>query len=1227
MKNKNLFGAMTTKSGRVLLGLTAAFSMVTASTAQVGIAQSPLFLSKAVTPSILIALDDSGSMDAEILLPTNDGAAWWNTADGSFAGRGRFDVPTAGANNFNEAGSAGGDWRKYIYVFPVGGGGNTEGRRAYSDAANDHFAVPPLPAYAYVRSSDYNLSYFNPAVQYTPWPSLGSYSFGNSPPKAARTDPTMPVTGTPVTIDLTAQIENNAANHVFRLFDGMTVPAGVRNAPEGGNWGTAAYVASNTNNEANRRAISYYPAHFYLRSTTNLPACFGFNATSVKKNGSGPDGTTVMYGYEIKEGNFSAACGRTAAANYALAIQNFANWFTYYRKRHAAARNAIAVGFESITDFRAGLYRINAIPSPASALSMRDLLLPADRKAFFDQAFTSIGVGGTPNREAVNAMRSQLARTDANAPIRLECQKNFGVLITDGFANPSTSSGVGNRDGVLPAPLADIHSDTIADIAAALYIDNPRPTLPAGKVPVPPECALGTASLRVDCNPNLHLNLYAISLGAPGNIFGVNKDSTADPFANPPTWPNPDQFRSPQQIDDLWHATLNSRADMLSVEIPSELGTSFRRVLDSIRARVEASGGSAATSSAVLQTASLLFNASFRSADWSGTLIARKLLTDGRPGAVVWNAEELLNQKNPDTRKIFTSTTPGSPVTLTFSALSTAQKASLEVNPPGASATTATGADRIAWLRGQEHVGLRSRTFGGVVRRMGDIIGSSPQYLSNRDYGYSALPEPQGSAYKTFRSSATYRSRPEVLLFGSNGGMFHGIRSDTGDELFAYMPSELLSPPGSAAHARVNELMRPDYTHRFFVDGSAALGDAYISGKWRSVVVGTMGAGGRTVFALDVTNPGSFGAGNVLWEFAHSELGQGVTKPSIVRLKDGRWAAVFGNGYNSASHQPQLFVVDLSDGSIIHNIKLVGADGASQGSVNKPNGLSPVEATDWPANDLSLANVYAGDLYGNLWRVNLRSAQPAVTRLFQAVDTSSPARSQSITAAPKIALKPGSSSEVVLLFGTGSFFREGDDSPTAPQVQTMYGVFDGASAPVSNILRGSLLVQVLSSNADSAVINTVTYPAGSLRFLTRNVPAAGSKGWAVDLLEPGERVISQPTFPSGSLQERVRFTSLIPDSDPCGSGRRGFVMDIDLLRGGRFIDPVFDLSGDGTFDSDDKVNGNDVSGIGGTNGEAPTTISSQDSNVDNLYSGDGRRVGTSSNNSGPVGRQSWRQIR
>ena len=102
-------------------------------------------------PNVIFGLDDSGSMDSELMLNTNDGAFWWDySAKSGWDGNGK---PW-----FNAVGDASATWRKMVYLFP---NGNAAGARVYNDGGNDHFAIPPTSQFAFLRSSDYNPLYYN----------------------------------------------------------------------------------------------------------------------------------------------------------------------------------------------------------------------------------------------------------------------------------------------------------------------------------------------------------------------------------------------------------------------------------------------------------------------------------------------------------------------------------------------------------------------------------------------------------------------------------------------------------------------------------------------------------------------------------------------------------------------------------------------------------------------------------------------------------------------------------------------------------------------------------------------------------------------------------------------------------------------------------------------------------------------------------------------------------
>ncbi|MCP1328641.1 pilus assembly protein, partial [Halomonas sp. 707D4] len=386
----------------------------------------------------------------------------------------------------------------------------------------------------------------------------------------------------------------------------------------------------------------------------------------------------------------------------------------------------------------------------------------------------------------------------------------------------------------------------------------------------------------------------------------------------------------------------------------------------------------------------------------------------------------------------------------------------------------------INWLQGLNQSGLRTRQ-----SLLGDIINASPVVLPASG------------------------SRPALLLAAANDGMLHGFNADTGRELFAYLPSELTQGQAPA----LRPLTQPGYRHRYFMDGTPAVREVNIAGGPSAIAVGTMGAGGRTVFALDVSQPTQMGASSVLWEFRHPALGTGVTTPTITQLVDGRWVAIFGNGYNSVGYQASLFVVDLRTGRLIsHRL-------TNEGSAQAPNGLAPPTVTAWP-NFNGARYAYAGDLAGNLWRFSL-TGSGSVTKVYTG------SRSQPITSAPAVTLSTNSANTLMVLFGTGSYFRTQDVNDR--NVQQLVGLRDRVDR-TSALTSAQLLAQRITGSA--------TRDGFNVRASTNVALTTGYEGWRLEL-PAGERVINSPTL-SSDLPRRVRFSSMLPDiGNPCGGGRTG----------------------------------------------------------------------------------------
>ncbi|MGH8543454.1 MAG: pilus assembly protein [Gammaproteobacteria bacterium] len=1278
--------------------------------ADLSISNVPLFLGGNIDPNIILSVDDSGSMDSEVLFRNNDGALWWHTVNQSFTGLDKNDSVSPDQLNFNKAGAANGTWKKYTYLFPNGTG---TGLRVYSDSTDAHYAIPPLAQHAYTRSPAYNAAYFDPAVTYQPWVSYSAFPFGPIDPKKAPSDPVRAPTPTS-TLDLTADVQKSGTNETFCMHNGETIPAGTFFKDwVDGNWKTAAADITITTATAcndptaaaasNNVAIRYFPATFYLPAGTPLPAGYGYNTGSVTTNGRGPAGE-ALDGYEIKPANFSTS------AEYNVAINNFANWFSYYRKRHLATRGGIGRAFEKISKTRVGSFAINN-PTP---VTMRDLDVSAERDTFYSTMYQYVDNGGTPNREALDYLGKQYMRNPG--PITEACQQNFGIMFTDGYSKASTvAPPLGNVDGSMGAPFADTAPDTMADIAMHYYTTNLRPDLAAGKVPVPTACSAANPDKWVDCNDDPHQVTFGVILGIPGEIFNVNMAQTLDPFQNNPTWPTSFVDRHPSAIDDLWHATINSRGLMLEAKRPSEIADTLGAVLQDIQGRA-GSASSIALNSTSLRAGSSVYQARFDSTDWSGQLLSIPILSDGTLDTADWDAADKLPTAN--ARKIVTLkpsapvgakgipfSWPANPAFPGATDLDIAQSTALDKNP-STDAIDGLGSQRLDYLRGKDVAGMRLRS-----KKLGDIVHSSPAFVGAPIFRYpdtwaSGAPENGAAApYSMFKSSNS--TRKPLVYAGANDGMLHAFDADTGptagEEVFAYVPA--------AVYKNLNRLTSLTYAHRFFVDGAPTVGDAFFDGSWHTVLVGGLRAGGQAIYALDITDPpGSSDAetdiaAKVLWEFndvegllasdpdyGDKDLGDTFSEPNIVRLHNGQWAAVFGNGYNntgadgltttSATGNAVLYIVDIKTGELIKKIDTgVGKAQDPKTAVladQRPNGLATPAPIDTNGDSI-VDYIYAGDLFGNLWKFDVSSSNenswqvlgPSGGPLFvacagtgtQCTTAGASNLRQPITTRPQVGRHPTKANGFMVYFGTGKYFETGDSSPLAQTTQTFYGVWDqNQSSPSTTLGRTNLLQQQIVKEISQG-FDTSTPPDGTdddffdLRVTTDNPidwdtpPSSPHRGWYMDLINTGESPLDnegERQVTDSILRDgRIIFTTLIPSADPCDFGGTGWLMEIDAKDGSRLEFSPFDLNADGEFDGEDHVTlAVDIDGDGTPDpvppggkqskvGIPPTPGVVSDSSDPNkppkelkITSGSTGKIEVTTENpgSGNVGRRSWREL-
>lgn len=660
---------------------------------------------------------------------------------------------------------------------------------------------------------------------------------------------------------------------------------------------------------------------------------------------------------------------------------------------------------------------------------------------------------------------------------------------------------------------------------------------------------------------------------------------------------------------ELWHAALNSRGRFVPAPDAQSLVNAFRDILADLTAENRQARVSIAASSGSLRSDGRVYLASYNMQRFSGEveayqLKAGSLQVDTQPA---WTTSTVLDaaSMNWTGRRIFSQSETGG-IRFEWASLDEKQKAALR-GPD----TDAVGAQRVAYLRGDRTLEGPSGGFRERASRMGTIVNSNLWTVGAPRRMAFAHP-----GHVVFRRAQA--SRPETVYIGANGGMLHGFDAATGAERFAYVPL--------AAYAGLRDHTSPQYTHRLFVDGHPFTGDADLSGppsdsrnppepKWRTVLVGSLGGGGRGYFVMDVTDPTNMTAGSVLLDrtFAttenpnfdgHEDVGHlygapvtdaisGGRSEQIVKLNNGRWAVVLGNGVNSSNERPVLLIQYL-DGD--KSLKRLVAHSATQQS----NGLAPPRLLDVDGNG-TMDIAYAGDLQGQLWKFDLSSGtdidwgvsawgnstapcKDATTcqPLFVATDGASPARAQAITTAPLAMAHPLGGIQV--MFGTGQNIQPGDPANTA--VQTIYSVWDmnaldnaeknsgpphlrpitggraslvqqGITTAVKKTAPGGELVDTIYSNSTD---NTVAY--------SRTDPRT-HRGWFMDLPLEGERVLQPP----GALQgQRVLIPSLAPSPtaggescEPKVAAGQARATVLNMITGRPPATPVF-FSSDSTMD-------------------------------------------------------------
>ncbi len=822
------------------------------------------------------------------------------------------------------------------------------------------------------------------------------------------------------------------------------------------------------------------------------------------------------------------------------------------------------------------------------------------------------------------------------------CRRNVHLLFTDGEWGPdglellvrnydsSTDLSLGGSDYSIDtysamAPYRDDNQDYLADLAFYYWATDLRPGSDSGNVDDVPDKIVEVdrngdgqvTEAEIFWNPKndparwQHVVTYTIGLGTPGTLADSEYDNL---LSGATEWTD-------DRLDDLWHAAINGRGERFTVNAPDDLLNALTSVVETV-AEEGSGAGSLSSNSGSFFNGSKLFQARFNSADWSGDIIAYPLSSGdnsntchenpvGTVCSAEWFAAAKLDaaSKSPANRQILTFSPDDGAGEFAWSSLNNEQKEWLKNG-----GSTTDGSNRLDFLRGETVSGLRTRS-----SRLGEILDSGPLFVGPPS-SYIAAVEGESDYYTNYKNNAAYSGRTGMVYAGAGDGMLHAFDADDGDELFAYVPFSVFN----RLHHLTDELYSD--AHKFYVNGPLVQGDAYFGGAWNTVLLGALGRGGQGQFALNVTQPESVrqnGADNaVLWEFTDRvdrDLGFTYGKAAVARVPTAngtKWAAIFGNGYNntavndedtapclsdpisddctiSQSGDAALYIVDLVNTNTVDNTdfssggwtKVAIPVGSSEDPTgqNRPNGLSSVTAVDTNGNQI-VDVIYAGDIFGNVWKVLLDEdsgsatlAFPSNKPLFSAYDgrhitaTLPYGSPQPITTKIRVANHPRGVGYLVV-FGTGKYLEASDISDDS--VQTLYAIWDdgnthgypsdgtAASRTANNLLRQQVL-------AEGSIGSTGQYRVTSNNRIDWSV----YKGWYLDLIlaggtAQGERVILDPSI----RNNRVMFVSFIPNNDICTStAGDSWVNVLDINDGSRLDSTAFDTNLDGVFGTSDLV--------------------------------------------------------
>jgi len=336
------------------------------------------------------------------------------------------------------------------------------------------------------------------------------------------------------------------------------------------------------------------------------------------------------------------------------------------------------------------------------------------------------------------------------------------------------------------------------------------------------------------------------------------------------------------------------------------------------------------------------------------------------------NAGGALSQlPDPANRKVYTNV-GGSILSASENHISTSNSGAFSLSDFGLSGAPGEPnlVQMIDWIRGVDVRDIDNNSQTTVRRQMGDTLHSQPASIV---YGGAAGPSGDMDI---------------VVYTATNDGQLHAFDAKTGEELWTFIPQELLSNMGNLFFDDVINYKS------YGIDGDIVpiIADRNNDGN---ITVGTdfvylifgMRRGGDNFYALDVTDKNS---PKLKWIRNYPQFGQSWSPPqsAVVKIPGAsspdNAVLVLGAGYDTTHDQAThpstpdvegagIFMLDLETGDELWR---AGADAGADLTLpmmtrSIPSGIRVVDMS----GDGIADRMYAADLGGQVWRFDISSGQ------------------------------------------------------------------------------------------------------------------------------------------------------------------------------------------------------------------------------------------------------------